>query len=463
MPGWLIASAPGLQDGDTTSWFASFWEFCAKYCDLRFGPAWCLSPEQSLLLHAECSVVPKQVIVHSPQGSNNKISLPFSTSLYDLRQTLMPEPSELALRGGLRLYSNAAGLLRVSETFFRVNPVEARVCLESIRDPSDVLAGLLDGGRSTVAGRLAGAFRHVHRPMIAAEILKTMKSAGYVVRETNPFAAPQAEAAPPGIVSPIVTRLRTLWALARPMVLDGFPKPPSLPRDKRAYLRSVEEVYRTDAYNSLSIEGYDVTPELIERVGAGNWNPLGNQSDRQQRDALAARGYWQAFQVVKANVAEIVRGAEPGALVRDSHRDWYRELFAPCAVAGLIGRSDLAGYRSNAVYLRNSRHVPPRWETVRDAMPALFDLMEDETSPAVRAVVGHWLFGYIHPYPDGNGRIARFLMNAMLAAGGFPWTVIRSEDRALYLSALDVASVDADIRPFTSVIVRSMKRNGSRK
>ena len=68
--------------------------------------------------------------------------------------------------------------------------------------------------------------------------------------------------------------------------------------------------------------------------------------------------------------------------------------------------ADLAGYRNNAVYLRNSRHVPPRWETVLDAMPALFDLMEDETSPAVRAVFGHWLFGYIHPYPDGNGCIA---------------------------------------------------------
>ena len=39
------------------------------------------------------------------------------------------------------------------------------------------------------------------------------------------------------------------------------------------------------------------------------------------------------------------------------------------------------------------------------------------------------MVGYLHPYPDGNGRIARFLMNAMLASGGYPWTVIRVEDR----------------------------------
>jgi len=62
--------------------------------------------------------------------------------------------------------------------------------------------------------------------------------------------------------------------------------------------------------------------------------------------------------------------------------------------------------------------VRPRWQAVRDAMPALFDLLEQEPEPGVRAVLGHWLLGYIHPYPDGNGRMPRFLMNAMLASGG---------------------------------------------
>lgn len=42
----------------------------------------------------------------------------------------------------------------------------------------------------------------------------------------------------------------------------------------------------------------------------------------------------------------------------------------------------------------------------------------------MRAVLGHWLFGYVHPYPDGNGRIARFMMNAVLASGGWHWTEI---------------------------------------
>jgi Fic family protein len=132
-------------------------------------------------------------------------------------------------------------------------------------------------------------------------------------------------------------------------------------------------------------------------------------------------------------------------------------MFQPFVAAGLIEAGALAGYRNMPVYLRTSRYVPPRWEAVRDAMPALFDLLEKEEIPAVRAVLGHWMFGYIHPYPDGNGRMARFLMNVMLASGGYPWTVIRVENRSEYLSALDSASIDSDIKPFARFIERSAR------
>ena len=43
-------------------------------------------------------------------------------------------------------------------------------------------------------------------------------------------------------------------------------------------------------------------------------------------------------------------------------------------------------------------------------------------------------------------------MNVLLTSGGFPWTVIRVEDRAEYLDALDRASIDVDARSFTTFI-----------
>ena len=42
---------------------------------------------------------------------------------------------------------------------------------------------------------------------------------------------------------------------------------------------------------------------------------------------------------------------------------------------------------------------------------------------------------------DGNGRIARFLMNVMLASGGYRWTVIPVEKRSEYVAALEKAAL----------------------
>jgi fido (protein-threonine AMPylation protein) len=293
---------------------------------------------------------------------------------------------------------------------------------------------------------------------MAEEIVRAMKSAGYDVRETDPFKPEQTFGVLPAVTAPIVGRIRAMWESMRGAVVETFPKAPGRPRNRREYLRVVGDMYKSDAYHSLSIEGYSVTPPLIERVQRGDWDPLHHDDDRESRDALAARGYWQAFQRVKETVGAVIAGGNPGALARAAHKEWYRELFQPCVAAGLIEAGALAGYRNSAVYLRTSRYVPPRWEAVRDAMPALFDLLENEPEPGVRAVLGHWLFGYIHPYPDGNGRMARFLMNAMLASGGYPWTVIRVEDRDGYLAALDRASIDMQIEPFAKFIATRVRR-----
>jgi len=62
------------------------------------------------------------------------------------------------------------------------------------------------------------------------------------------------------------------------------------------------------------------------------------------------------------------------------------------------------------------------------------------------------VFVYIHPCMDGNGRVARFLMNVMMASGGYPWTVIPVEDRKAYVESLEKASVGEDIIPFAEFL-----------
>jgi Fic family protein len=91
-------------------------------------------------------------------------------------------------------------------------------------------------------------------------------------------------------------------------------------------------------------------------------------------------------------------------------------------------------------------------------MPALFELLTEETDPAVRVVLGHFIYVYIHPYMDGNGRTGRFLMNVMMAAAGYPWTVIPVQSRATYMAALEAASVEQNIVPFAEFLASQIGR-----
>ncbi|MGZ8519481.1 MAG: Fic family protein [Candidatus Binatia bacterium] len=254
-----------------------------------------------------------------------------------------------------------------------------------------------------------------------------------------------------------------MWQQMRGPVIEKFPASPEQRREITAYLKHVQEVYVTDAYHSLSIEGYGVNPGLIERVRSGTWNPDANEQDREHRNALAARGYWLAFQAVQKSLRRVLSGENPGTVAEEDHGAWYREMFAPSMTAGMLRPADLAGYRNAPVYIRRSMHVPPNYGAVRDAMPVFFEILTQEAEPAVRVVLGHFIFVYIHPYIDGNGRIGRFLMNVMLAAGGYPWTVVPLERRDAYMAALEEASVRQNIAPFAEFLAQLVEEGLSGK
>jgi Fic family protein len=102
-------------------------------------------------------------------------------------------------------------------------------------------------------------------------------------------------------------------------------------------------------------------------------------------------------------------------------------------------------------------HVPPHRDAVRQLMRAFFELLRNEPEPAVRVVLGHFIFVYIHPYFDGNGRMGRFLMNVMLASGGYPWTVVPVQSRDEYMAALEQASVEGNVGPFAQFLGNLVK------
>ena len=69
------------------------------------------------------------------------------------------------------------------------------------------------------------------------------------------------------------------WHEMRKPIIEHFPKPLGLLQNPQLYLQHLDDVYASDAYHSLSIEGYRVSRELIEQVRSGNWNPESNEND----------------------------------------------------------------------------------------------------------------------------------------------------------------------------------------
>ena len=448
--GWYLPSRPGEPLGSTSAWFAGMRNFISGYCDDRFGEDWHLSPEQSLQLRSGERALPLQMQIWTKAGHNQLVPLPHGCSLFLYRAPgVLPskaEPDE----GGLRLVELANALVAVGAGFFQKKTVAARIALSLVEDLGGLLTVLLNGSHSVVAGRLAGAFRALGRAAHADNIVSTMKSADYVVIETSPF-----DVVPPALPggrpeSPYVQRLRVNWEQMREVVIDNLPAPSALPTDIAAALKEVEDRYVSDAYHSLSIEGYRVTPELIERVRSGKWDP--NGPDKGARDAMAAKGYFEAHTEVAAFIERELNNPHPTYAVREALSSWHRALFSPSVQAGLLKPSDLAGWRNGQVYISGAMHVPLSKEAVRECMPVLFELISAEQHPGVRAVLGHFFFVYVHPYMDGNGRLGRFLMNAMLVTGGYVWTVVPVERRKPYMDALEEASTGHDIAGFSAFL-----------
>lgn len=457
--GWYFLVRPGLAAGDSTAWYASFWDFVAIYLGERFGDDYCLNSVASLELQIGATVIPRQVVAVTAQGGKTLLNLPHATSLlvYEDPNSL---PSEFELVDGLRLMPLAQALCRLPPDYFRSNPLNAEIGLRSLRDVGELIRIVLDIHSPTLAGRFAGAYAYLGDRARVRAIESAAQAAGLAVKPENPFKrlAGPALASGPQAVSPNAGRIQAMFHSMRKPVLTVFKGfDPEPVKDVEACLKGIDEVYVNDAYNSLSIEGYRVSSDLIERIREGNWNPDRIPKDRQARDAVAAKGYFEAFKLVKETVRAAVGGADVVQTARERYQDWYRALFGEAVRAGLLEAGRLAGYRNGPVYISKSKHVPPRYTAVSDSMDALFDCLDQEPESAVQAVLAHFMLGFIHPYFDGNGRIARFLMNYFLVSAGYPWTIVRTVRRREYMDALEQASTAGVIEPLASFILTEMQ------
>ncbi len=78
--------------------------------------------------------------------------------------------------------------------------------------------------------------------------------------------------------------------------------------------------------------------------------------------------------------------------------------------------------------------------------------------PALAASVVHSWLTIIHPFEDGNGRVARLLANIVLLRANWPALIVRASDRLQYLDALASSDGGGDLLPLFDLFVKSIKR-----
>ena len=111
-------------------------------------------------------------------------------------------------------------------------------------------------------------------------------------------------------------------------------------------------------------------------------------------------------------------------------------------------------YRNVDVYISGAAHTPPSpVEMYQQVKNFYLDMQERDISNVIElAAWTHAEFVRIHPFPDGNGRTSRLIMNYQLMAHGFLPVSIAKEQRLEYFDALEAYAVKKELAPFADMI-----------
>ncbi|WP_340819364.1 Fic family protein [Methanolobus sp. WCC4] len=216
--------------------------------------------------------------------------------------------------------------------------------------------------------------------------------------------------------------------------LDSMrPLPPSVLR------RLNEEMKLMHTYHSNAIEGNTLTLQET-KVVLEDGVTIGGKS---LREHIEASNTARAFDLVE----DMAKGKVPIGHV------CIQQLHEVVA-AGLL--EDAGQYRSRNVRITGAVKTPPDRSKIVRLMDELFRrVRKGEVHPIETASLLHHGFVEIHPFTDGNGRVARLLMNLYLISHGYTPVVLRKEDRKKYYAALRSAD-RGNLNPFAQFIAKAV-------
>lgn len=205
-------------------------------------------------------------------------------------------------------------------------------------------------------------------------------------------------------------------------------------------------------YNSNKIEGNTLSrgeTELILRgLTVRNQSLAKVLAGKNISDVLAVQNHPDAIQFVKELAFNSQR-----KITEEHIKELHRLL-----MNGVIGTA--GQYRQFDLQVKGAGFTPPPFYMIPDEMKELIAFInsnQNELRPIELASYAHYYLAWIHPFEDGNGRIARLLLNLILVRYGYPFAVIKNVERKKYLESLRQADL-GEFEPFLNYVARCVEQ-----
>ena len=196
-------------------------------------------------------------------------------------------------------------------------------------------------------------------------------------------------------------------------------------------LKSLREYYRVGlTYSSNALEGNSLTESETKVVIEDGLTVQG----KPLHDIYEALGHAEAYDHLQFMAAD--KRLEVADILK-LHELFYRR----------IDPSQAGKFRTVPVFISGSHYplpLPEQIPVLMDKFLVWYQQNETELHPLELAALAHQKFVFIHPFVDGNGRVARLLMNLVLLRFGYPITIIPPILRLEYIAALEKAHRNPD-------------------
>ncbi|MBT3272664.1 MAG: Fic family protein [Spirochaetales bacterium] len=198
-------------------------------------------------------------------------------------------------------------------------------------------------------------------------------------------------------------------------------------------------------YNSNAIEGNTLSLQETEVV-LNEGITIGGKTVNEHFEAI---NHKKGIEYVRRIVEKKINISEE--VIRELHR----------IILSSIDDPEAGNYRKHNVRILGARHIPPQSNKIPKMMSNFiiwFRSNEYKLNTPQMAAELHYRFVMIHPFVDGNGRVARLIMNLFLMRNGYPPAIILKVDRKRYYRILNQGNM-GDSEPFNDFIGRAIERS----